>query len=357
MSPKKAAFLRKQLLNWYDLFRRDLPWRAPSGASPDPYRVWLSEIMLQQTTVATAGPYFENFITRWPNLRSLADASLDEVLHSWQGLGYYARARNLLRCAKLLKDQYDCKFPQSETILLSLPGIGQYTAAAILTIAYNKPANVVDGNVERVVARLFGIEDPLPSSKNKLRQSAEQLVPSKSEGRPGDYAQALMDLGAMICLPRKPKCDKCPWAASCKSAQSGQAQFLPRRKPKKIKPIRYGTVYWVQTEDGEVLLRRRPEKGLLGGMMEFPSTEWVEGKEQTEMTLAGLSIGNRATRVEGIISHTFTHFKLELSLSVVRLPQRIELGGLIWCLPKHFGEQAFSSLMKKVAQHAMRHLG
>ena len=214
MSPQKAAFLRNQLLNWYDLFRRDLPWRAPSGASPDPYQVWLSEIMLQQTTVATVGPYFENFITRWPNLRSLADASLDEVLHSWQGLGYYARARNLHRCAKL-KDQYGCKFPQSETMLLSLPGIGEYTAAALLTIAFNKPANVVDGNVERVVARLFGIEDPLPPSKNKLRQSAEQLVPSKSEGRPGDYAQALMDLGAMICLPGKPKCNKCPWVASC----------------------------------------------------------------------------------------------------------------------------------------------
>lgn len=343
-------------MNWYDLFGRDLPWRAPSGASPDPYRVWLSEIMLQQTTVATVGPYFENFISRWPNLRSLADASLDEVLHSWQGLGYYARARNLHRCAKLLKDQYDCKFPQSETMLLSLPGIGEYTAAALLTIAFNKPANVVDGNVERVVARLFGIEDPLPPSKNKLRQSAEQLVPSKSEGRPGDYAQALMDLGAMICLPGKPKCDTCPWVASCKSAQSGQAQFLPRREPKKIKPVRYGIVYWIQTEDGEVLLRRRPEKGLLGGMMEFPSTDWVEEKKQTEMTLTGLPIGNRATRVEGIISHTFTHFKLELSLSVVLLTQRVELNDLIWCQPKHFGEHAFSSLMKKVAQHAMRYL-
>ncbi|MEC9022296.1 MAG: A/G-specific adenine glycosylase [Pseudomonadota bacterium] len=348
--------MRKQLLNWYDFFGRDLPWRAPSGASPDPYRVWLSEIMLQQTTVATAGPYFENFITRWPNLRSLADASLDEVLHSWQGLGYYARARNLHRCATLLKDQYDCKFPQSETMLLSLPGIGQYTAAAILAIAFNKPANVVDGNVERVVARLFEIEDPLPPSKNKLRHSAEQLVPSKSEGRPGDYAQALMDLGAMICLPRKPKCDKCPWAPSCRSAQSGQAQFLPRREPKKIKPVRYGIVYWIQTEDEEVLIRRRPEKGLLGGMMEFPSTEWVEEKEQTEMTIAGIPIGNRAAKVEGIISHTFTHFKLELSLSVVRLPRRIELEDLIWCSPKHFGEHAFSSLMKKVAQHAMRYL-
>src|SRR5438876_5375270 len=259
------------LLAWYDRHRRNLPWRAPPGMPPDPYRVWLSEIMLQQTTVATVGPYFDRFVARWPDVSALAGATLDEVLPHWQGLGYYARARNLHACARAVADRHGGQFPGEPAALRALPGIGGYTAAAIAAIAFDHRAAAIDGNVERVVTRLFAVCQPLPAAKPRLRELAAALVP---ETRAGDFAQALMDLGATICTPRRPRCVLCPWRACCAAAASGLADDLPARVEKPERPLRYGVAFWLTRPDGAVLLRRRPEKGLLGGMIEIPSTPW-----------------------------------------------------------------------------------
>src|SRR6266436_2508895 len=259
------------LLAWYDRHHRNLPWRAPPGMRPDPYRVWLSEIMLQQTTVATVGPYFDRFMARWPDISALAAASLDEVLRLWQGLGYYARARNLHACARAVVDRHGGVFPDEIEALRALPGIGDYTAAALAAIAFGRREAAIDGNVERVIARLFAVRDPLPVAKPRLAALAAALVP---EQRTGDFAQALMDLGATICTPRRPRCVLCPWRACCAAAASGMAEVLPARADKPNRPSRYGVAFWLTRPDGTVLLRRRPEKGLLGGMTEIPSTPW-----------------------------------------------------------------------------------
>ena len=260
-----TARLQRSLLDWYDRHRRILPWRAARGATADPYHVWLSEIMLQQTTVVTVGPYFQDFIARWPSVMDLAAASLDDVLHAWQGLGYYARARNLHKCAQVVAADLGGKFPEDEADLRALPGIGAYTAAAIAAIAFARPATVVDGNVERVIARLRRVETPLPPAKPELTRLAAELTPAR---RPGDYAQAIMDLGATVCMPRNPACDRCPWHADCAARAAGVADELPRKLPKKERPTRRGVAFWTVRRDGSVLLRRRPESGLLGGMME-----------------------------------------------------------------------------------------
>ena len=232
MSP---ATLASKLLVWYDAHGRDLPWRAPQGAGADPYRVWLSEIMLQQTTVATVGPYFEEFLKRWPRLKDLAAAPLDDVLHAWQGLGYYARARNMLRCARQIVEQHGGVFPREEAALLKLPGIGPYSAAAIAAIAFQRPATILDGNVERVIARLRRVETSLPASKKELRRLAAEITPTE---RPGDYAQAIMDLGATVCTPRKPACPNCPWRPACRAHADGVQAILPRRTAKPQRPLR-----------------------------------------------------------------------------------------------------------------------
>ena len=260
-----------QLLVWYDAAGRDLPWRA-KGSVPDPYRVWLSEIMLQQTTVATVIPYFERFVARWPSLAALAAAPLADVLHAWQGLGYYGRAHRLHACAKELAAHHGGRFPGDEAALRALPGIGPYTAAAI---AFSRPANVVDGNVERVIARLRGIDEPLPAARRRLRALAAELAP---RSRPGDYAQALMDLGATVCTPRRPLCTACPWGAACLGRAQGVAETLPKRSPRRERPTRRGVAFWAVRADGAVLLRRRPPKGLLGGMMEVPIHALARGR-------------------------------------------------------------------------------
>ena len=338
--------LSAALLAWYDRYRRAMPWRALPGDTPDAYSVWLSEIMLQQTTVATVGPYFERFLTRWPKIESLAAADLDEVLHAWAGLGYYARARNLHKCAKIIAAERGGQFPDTEAELRELPGIGPYTAAAVSAIAFGRKATVVDGNVERVIARLFGVTEPLPSSKERLKKLAEALTP---DVRCGDYAQATMDLGATVCSPLKPACGICPWRKACAGHLLGLAAELPKKSPKKERPTRYGTAFWLVALDGSVLLRRRPEMGLLGGMMEIPSSEWRDGAWQNEETDGAPLIDANWQAVQGEVRHTFTHFSLKLRLLVARVEGKPDLGG-VWCPPERFSDYALPTVMKKVVR-------
>jgi A/G-specific adenine glycosylase len=349
MTDSRKAPEAETLLAWYDGHRRRLPWRAGPGERVDPYRVWLSEIMLQQTTVATVGPYFESFLARWPSIDGLAAAELDEVLHAWQGLGYYARARNLHRCARYVAGDLGGIFPNDEAGLRQLPGIGAYTAAAIAAIAFGRRAVVVDGNVERVMARVFAVREPLPGAKVRLRELADRLTP---DSRAGDYAQAVMDLGATICVPRGPKCQLCPWKRDC--AGRGEAEGLPCRAAKPERPTRRGVAFWITRPDGAVLLRRRPEKGLLGGMIEVPSTDWREGAMPTlasarkEAPLAA----SRWRLLPGLVTHTFTHFHLELSV-FAGLVDHDAGPNAHWRHPGQFGGEALPTVMKKVARHAL----
>lgn len=351
MTRLRKAPSAETLLAWYDRHRRRLPWRALPGATPDPYCVWLSEIMLQQTTVAAVGPYFESFLRRWPAVADLAAAELDEVLHAWQGLGYYARARNMHRCARQVAGAPGGRFPDDEADLLQLPGIGPYTAAAIAAIAFDRRAVVVDGNVERVMARTFVVEDPLPGAKRRLHELADDLTP---HARPGDYAQAVMDLGATVCTPRGPKCKVCPWRDACKGRDI--AESLPRRTAKPDRPLRRGVAFWITRPDGSVLLRRRPESGLLGGMIEAPSTDWREGP------MPSLAAARKAAplpardwcQLPGTVAHGFTHFRLELAVLCGRV-DGVAGAGELWCHPDRLGEQALPTVMKKLARHALKH--
>ena len=351
-APAAAALelcdLPGHLLEWYDRHRRDLPWRAHRGERADPYRVWLSEIMLQQTTVATVGAYFARFTERWPDLPALASASLDEVLHAWQGLGYYARARNLHACARAVVEHHGGAFPSEEAALLKLPGIGAYTAAAVAAIAFGRTATPVDGNVERVMARLFAVAEPLPDSKPALRRLAESLTQAE---RSGDYAQAVMDLGATLCTPKKPKCILCPWRAACRGHALGIAETLPARRAKAAKPLRRGVAFWAVRPDGAVLLRRRPEKGLLGGMMEVPSTLWREAEWSEAEARAAAPVKARWRLLPGVVRHSFTHFHLELAVLAGTVRDGFNAGGL-WVRLDELPRQALPTLMKKVVAHA-----
>ncbi|GAA3857320.1 A/G-specific adenine glycosylase [Celeribacter arenosi] len=305
----KQNDMASALLDWYDRHARTLPWRVSpadrlAGVRPDPYRVWLSEIMLQQTTVTTVKPYFERFLSIWPTVNDLAGAQDDAVFAEWAGLGYYARARNLVKCARVVARDHGGVFPVTSKALLDLPGIGPYTAAAVGAIAFDEPATVLDGNVERVMSRLFRVEMPLPASKESLRKHASDLTP---QARAGDYAQAVMDLGATICTPRSPACGICPWSAPCLARAAGDADSYPRKTPKKPKPVRRGHVSVAQTEMGEWVLEKRPEKGLLGGMLGWPGSGWAEG-EPDAPEQAGVRVGQ--------VTHTFTHFHLVLDVHV-----------------------------------------
>ncbi|MCH7930197.1 MAG: A/G-specific adenine glycosylase [Proteobacteria bacterium] len=337
------------LLAWYDRRRRVLPWRSPAGRRPDPYRVWLSEVMLQQTTTAAVAPYFRAFVARWPTLEDVAAATLDEVLQAWQGLGYYARARNLHKCAAMVAAQYGGRFPASESELRALPGIGPYTAAAIAAIAFDRRATAVDGNVERVMARLYRVDEPLPGAKPRLRRLAEALTPA---ARPGDYAQAVMDLGATVCTPRDPACDRCPWAGACAARAGGVAADLPRRAARADRPTRRGLAFWAVRADGAVLLRRRADDGLLGGMMEVPSTPWRAAAWAPAEARAHAPVAARWRRLPGVVRHGFTHFRLELGVLAATVDGDSPADG-VWCLPERFGEHALPTVMKKVARHAL----
>ena len=307
--------LASLVLGWYDRHHRAMPWRVPpaaraAGVPPDPYHVWLSEVMLQQTTVAAVGSYFTAFTTRWPTVRALAEAPLEAVLAAWAGLGYYARARNLHRCAVAVAAQPGGRFPEAEAELMALPGIGPYTAAAIAAIAFDRPATVLDGNVERVMARLHAETDPLPGVKARLREHARALTPLQ---RPGDYAQAVMDLGATICTPRRPACGACPWRDACQGRAAGIAETLPRRAPRRTKPIRLGTAFLALDRAGRVLTERRPERGLLGGMLALPSTGWAECPPDPAPPFKA------DWRPAGEVRHTFTHFHLRLAVLWTRV--------------------------------------
>ncbi|MEM9343638.1 MAG: A/G-specific adenine glycosylase [Pseudomonadota bacterium] len=306
----------KELLAWYDRHARDLPWRVPparrqAGVAPDPYRVWLSEVMLQQTTVAAVKDYFARFTTRWPTVADLAAADDEVVMGEWAGLGYYARARNLLKCARHVVAHHGGAFPKTREALLDLPGIGPYTAAAISAIAYDASETVVDGNVERVMARLFDVDTPLPAAKKELTAHAATFTPLC---RAGDYAQAVMDLGATICTPRNPACGICPWMDRCDARASGRAAELPLKAPKTPKPVRRGVAYVVRRTDGAWLLERRPDSGLLGGMLGWPTTEWGSDPVPTPpLSAEWHDLGAE-------VRHTFTHFHLVLSVQTATVP-------------------------------------
>jgi A/G-specific adenine glycosylase len=340
-----------KILAWYDQNRRLLPWRSAPGVLANPYHVWLSEIMLQQTTVVTVKPYFEYFLAIWPNIKVLAIASLDDVLHAWQGLGYYARARNLHKCADIIASDYNGFFPEDEKNLLELPGIGPYTAAAITAIAFGKKATPVDGNIERVVARLFSVIEPIPKSKIKLHKLACAMTPDE---RAGDYAQALMDIGATICMPKKPMCSLCPLSGECKAEAKGIAGNLPNRVPKKKKPTRVGTIFWLSNDKGEILLRRRPEKGLLGGMVELPSSDWREDGLTKKTFFNDASAKIDWEILPGRVRHTFTHFHLELEVAAGQCIKSEPIEG-IWSNASDFGNYALPTVMKKVAAHALKY--
>ncbi len=304
------------LLEWYDQHARDLPWRiSPAdraqGVWPDPYRIWLSEVMLQQTTVAAVKDYFHRFTTRWPTVADLAAAEDADVMGEWAGLGYYARARNLLKCARVVAQDHGGVFPDTYDGLIKLPGIGPYTAAAISAIAFDRKETVLDGNVERVMARLYDIHTPLPAAKPELKEKAADLTPT---GRPGDHAQAVMDLGATICTPRNPACGICPWRTPCAARLAGTATELPKKTPKKPKPTRLGFIYLARSEAGDWLLEQRPDKGLLGGMLGWPGSDWNEDPvDRPPFEADWQEIGAE-------VRHTFTHFHLILRVKLAQLP-------------------------------------
>jgi A/G-specific adenine glycosylase len=320
-----VSAIRARLLDWYDANARTLPWRAPPGAGgrPDPYRVWLSEVMLQQTTVPHATPYFLDFLRRWPTVSALAAAEDGEVMAAWAGLGYYARARNLLACARAVASEHGGVFPDTEAGLLALPGVGAYTAAAVAAIAFDRPANVVDGNVERVMARLYAVETPVPAAKPELKALAGALVRGD---RPGDWAQALMDLGAVICRPKAPLCERCPLNADCDAFAAGAPEAYPRKTRKADRPHRHGAAFLLLRGD-RVALIRRPPKGLLGGMLALPSTEWrTLPWSPAEVDAAAPADG--AWRPCGEIEHVFTHFSL--TLQVWRAETAEDVAGVLW---------------------------
>jgi len=317
---------RRALLCWYAVDKRRLPWRAEGSESPDPYRVWLSEIMLQQTTVAAVKPYFERFTSKWPNVAALAAADDAEVMRAWAGLGYYARARNLVACARVVTRDHGGRFPDSEAALLKLPGIGAYTAAAVAAIAFGKRAVVIDGNVERVVSRLHAIATPLPSARTEIRARADALTPDENAG---DFAQAMMDLGATICTPRTPDCPHCPLIDHCAAFCAGDPQLYPVKPPKTPRPRRAGYAYWLE-HDGHVLLVRRPARGLLGGMLALPTEAPVDA----------------AWRDAGAVEHVFTHFTLTMTLRCARAGERGD--GLWWPIDR-IGEAGLPTLFAKLA--------
>jgi len=341
------------LLEWYDRHHRDLPWRvsppmAKRGIKADPYRVWLSEVMLQQTTVPAVKPYFANFLAKWPSVVDLAKAPSEEVMAAWAGLGYYARARNLKKCAVAVANEHGGVFPDTEDGLKALPGVGDYTAAAVAAIAFNRQAAVMDGNVERVISRLYAIATPLPAAKPLMRQKVALLTPAD---RPGDFAQAMMDLGATICTPKRPACSLCPFNGSCEALRMHDPEQFPVKAAKKEKPIRRGAAFVAVTSEGEILLRRRVESGLLGGMTEIPTTAWTARQDgETSVEAAPFEAGWESA---GTVTHVFTHFELRLSIFRVAIPARVQTNDGWWESVTNLEAQALPTIMKKAIAAAI----
>ncbi|PZA10292.1 A/G-specific adenine glycosylase [Rhodopseudomonas palustris] len=340
------------LLAWYDRHRRTLPWRALPGGVADPYAVWLSEIMLQQTTVRAVGPYFAKFMARWPSVTALGEASLDDVLKMWAGLGYYSRARNLHACAVAVTRQHGGRFPDTEDGLRALPGVGPYTAAAIAAIAFGRRTMPVDGNIERVVSRLYAVEDELPKAKPRIKALAETLL---GPSRAGDSAQALMDLGATICTPKKPACALCPLMQGCAARLRGDAESFPRKAPKKTGALRRGAAFVVIRGD-QVLVRSRPAKGLLGGMTEVPNSDWLPEQDDAAAKAQAPAVKGvtRWHRKAGVVSHVFTHFPLELTVYVAQAPAGTRTpAGMRWAQISTLADEALPNLMRKVIAHGL----
>lgn len=350
----RSDTIAKSLLDWFEQHARELPWRVgPSaraqGVRPDTYRIWLSEIMLQQTTVATVIPYFNNFIAHWPDIKALAGAESSEVMTAWAGLGYYARARNLIACAGIVTTEHGEIFPDNVAALQALPGIGAYTSAAIAAIAFGRPAAVIDGNVERVVSRLFAIATPLPAGKKAIRSALDPLVP---QDRPGEFAEAMMDLGATVCAAKLARCDICPLSRQCRAHEKGNPTDFPVRKPRAARPLRHGVAFVALREDGAVLLRRRPDKGLLGGMAEVPGTKWQD--KPVSPAAMVLPIEAQWQSLPEPVVHGFTHFRLNLQVAAARVPARTTTpAGYWWAAADQLDREALPTLMRKVIQLAV----
>jgi A/G-specific adenine glycosylase len=347
-----------RLLAWYDRHRRRLPWRALPEEAADPYRVWLSEVMLQQTTVTAVAPYYAKFLARFPTVETLAATEIDEVFKLWAGLGYYARARNLYACAKAVVARHGGAFPATEAELADLPGIGPYTAAAVAAIAFDCPASPVDGNIERVIARLYAVEDELPAAKPAIRALAERLRPPQ---RPGDFAQAMMDLGATICTPKNPACALCPFLEGCAARRRGDPETFPRKAKKREGKLRRGAAFVALRADGHLLVRTRPARGLLGGMTEVPTTEFVTDFDESRALAEapgfagdGGGVGRtRWQRLPDAVTHVFTHFPLELVVFRAEVPAAAAApNGMRWLAASEVRGAAFPSLMRKVLAHA-----
>lgn len=347
------------LLDWYDRHRRKLLWRPLAGERADPYSVWLSEIMLQQTGVKTVGPYFEKFLTRWPDVGALGRASLDDVLRMWAGLGYYSRARNLHACAVAVLRDHGGVFPDTEDGLRELPGIGLYTAAAIAAIAFGRRTMPVDGNIERVVSRLFAVEEPLPQAKPLIQQLAATLLGASRAGdeksRAGDSAQALMDLGSSICTPKKPACALCPLNDGCAARMRGDQEIFPRKALKKSGALRRGAAF-VVTRGDALLVRTRPERGLLGGMTEVPGSDWLAAQDDKAALQQApeLKDVSRWHRKAGVVTHVFTHFPLELVVYTARVSARARApAGMRWVPIATLADEALPNVMRKAIAHGL----
>jgi A/G-specific adenine glycosylase len=351
MPPRKSqkqSDLAAALLAWYDVHRRVLPWRAPKGRRADPYRVWLSEIMLQQTTVQAVAGYYRKFLTRWPSVQDLAAAKEDEVLAAWAGLGYYARARNLHAAAKLVAGRMGGRFPDTAEGLRHLPGVGGYTSGAIAAIAYNERQAAMDANAERVIARLYAVETPMPKAKPELHALCMALVPLRA----GDFAQALMDLGSAVCTPKRPACPNCPWQAHCVARKRGIQERLPVKAPKMLRPLKRGAAFVAIDGRGHVLLVKRPDKGLLASMLEPPLGPWDEdfpsGTKAVKQAPFAASWKKRA----GIVRHGFTHFELEIEVYAARLSKRPAAKGN-WVPSDKLGDVALPTVMRKIVEHGL----
>lgn len=322
----------------------------PPGEPSDPYRVWVSEIMLQQIRVETAERYFDPFVDRWPTVEDLAAAPLEEVLRAWAGLGRYARAHNLHACARVLVERHGGRFPEDEADLAAMPGIGPYTAAAIAAIAFGRKATPVDGNVERVIARLFAVEEPVPAARRRVRELAAALTPVE---RPGDYVQAVMDLGATVCLPRRPRCDRCPWCEFCRARVRGIAERLPVKPPRPPRPRKFGVAFWAERPDGAVLLRRRPPKGPLGGMMELPSTEWRARAWSRRTALPQAPFAARWRALPGRVRHPLSHCELEFAIFAAGVAADAAAQDGVWIPRDDLAGEALPALTRKIVRHAM----